>query len=370
MTGRTLTEAQREEADRARRETVEQLHQQLADGIANLDDKDAWQRWLGMASKLHRYSFNNVMLTLLQKPEATMIAGYRAWQAMGHQMRRGEKAIKILGPVTRKVELVDRASGEPIRDDQGRLQYVRQLVGVRPVSVFDASQVDPPVQSPPEPTLLRGQAPPGLWESLAELVEAEGFRLTRGDCGGANGLTDYAGREVRVRADVDDAQATKSLIHELAHVDIRPEPGEPYAGACRGRREVEAESVAYVVAAAHQLGTSQYTFNYVAGWAAQAATPEHGIEAVVAETGARVITTADKILAHTKPSDPEARLIDAVAEDLGVTVPTRARVTARASEPEVWETFTPTLSPGAREEARRPVPLEPVVGTLRPGLGR
>ena len=61
---------------------------------------------------------------------------------------------------------------------------------------------------------------------------------------------------------------------ELAHVMIRPEPGESYAGACRGRREVEAESVAYVVAAAHQLDTSQYTFTYVAGWAAQAATPE------------------------------------------------------------------------------------------------
>ena len=58
--GRTLTEAKREAADRARRETVEQLHQQLADSIANLDDKDAWQRWLGMAAKLHRYSFNNV----------------------------------------------------------------------------------------------------------------------------------------------------------------------------------------------------------------------------------------------------------------------------------------------------------------------
>ena len=79
------------------------------------------------------------------------------------------------------------------------------------MSVFDASQVDPPVQTPPEPTLLRGQAPPGLWDSLAELVDAEGFRLTRGDCGGANGLTDYAGREVRVRADVDDAQAVKTL---------------------------------------------------------------------------------------------------------------------------------------------------------------
>lgn len=370
MAGRQMTEAQREADDRVRRETVEHLHQQLADNIANLDEKDAWQRWLGMAAKLHRYSFNNSVLVLLQRPDATLIAGYRAWQAMGHQVRRGEKAIRILGPVTRRVELVDRVTGSPIRDDQGRPQYVRQMVGVRPVSVFDASQVDPPVMSPPQPTLLRGEAPPGLWESLAELVAAEGFRLSRGDCGGSNGLTDYAGREVCVRADVDDAQATKSLIHELAHVYIRPEPGEPYAGACRGRREVEAESVAYVVAAAHQLDTSQYTFNYVAGWAAQAATPEHGIEAVVAETGARVIAAADKILAHTKPSDLEARLIDAVADDLGVTVPVAARVTARASEPEVWETFTPAPSPGVREEARHPVPLEPAAGTLRLGLGR
>jgi hypothetical protein len=367
MAGRNLTDAQREAADRARRETVEQLHEQLADGIANLDDKDAWQRWLGMASKLHRYSFNNVMLTMLQKPDATMIAGYRAWQAMGHQVRRGEKAIKILGPVTRKVELVDRTTGEPIRDNDGRPQYVRQLVGVRPVSVFDASQVDPPVEPPPEPTLLRGQAPPGLWDSLAQLVEAEGFQLTRGDCGGANGLTDYLSREVRVRADVDDAQAVKTLAHELAHVLIRPDSGEPYAGACRGRREVEAESVAYVVAAAHHLDTSQYTFNYVAGWATQAATAEHGIEAVVAETGARVIATADTILAHTKPTDLETRLVDAVAEDLGVTVGVGPKATARTPEPEVWEIFTPTPSPGAAEAARRPIPLERDIGTA--GLG-
>jgi hypothetical protein len=68
MAGRNLTEAQREAADQARRETVEQLHDQLAHGIANVDEKEAWQRWLGMASKLHRYSFNNVMLTGLNLP--------------------------------------------------------------------------------------------------------------------------------------------------------------------------------------------------------------------------------------------------------------------------------------------------------------
>ena len=122
-----------------------------------------------------------------------------------------------------------------------------------------------------------------------------------------------------------------------------------------------------MVAAAHHLDTSQYTFNYVAGWATQAATPEHGIEAVVAETGARVIATADTILAHTKPADLETRLVDAVAEGLGVALGLAPRGTFPTPESEVWETFTPTPSPGVREEARRPIPLERDVVTV--GLG-
>lgn len=287
---------------------------------------------------------------------------------MGHQVRRGEKAIKILGPVTRKVELVDRVTGEPVRDPEGRTQYVRQMTGVRPVSVFDASQVDPPVQTPPEPKLLQGQAPPGLWDSLAELVAAEGFTLTRGDCGGANGWTDFVGREIRVRDDIDDAQSVKVLSHELGHALNPPQPGEVYAGACRGRQEVLAESIAYVVTRAHGLDSGQYTFNYVAGWASQAAKAEHGIGAVIAETGARVIAAADKILAHTKPADLETRLIDAVAEEVGVSLAGEPTVAVRSSEPEVWETFTPTLSAGAWEESRRPIPLERTPGAVGIGL--
>lgn len=155
---------------------------------------------------------------------------------------------------------------------------------------------------------------------------------------------------------------------ELAHVLIRPEPGEPYAGACRGRREVEAESVAFVVAAAHHLDTSQYTFNYVAGWAAQAATPEHGIEAVVAETGARVIATADRILTHTKPADLETRLVDAVAQDLGVAAGVAPKLAAARPEAVVWETFTPTASPGAQQAARRPIPLEQGIHAVGPSI--
>ncbi|MCC6496315.1 MAG: hypothetical protein IT193_08650 [Propionibacteriaceae bacterium] len=292
------------------------------------------------------------MLALIQRPDATMLAGYRAWQALGHQVRRGEKAIKILGPVTRRVELVDRVTGEPIRDAEGRPQFVRQMTGVRPVAVFDASQVDPPVETPPEPKLLRGQAPPGLWDSLAELVTAEGFTLTRGDCGGANGLTDFVGREIRVRDDVDDAQSVKSLAHELGHALNPPDPGEVYAGACRGRQEVMAESVAYIVTRAHGLDSGQYTFNYVAGWASRAATPEHGIDAVVAETGAQVIAAADKILQHTKPVDLETDLVDALAEDLGVTVAHPPPAQA-ATDPADWEVVTTDLGQAVQEHLRQ-----------------
>lgn len=84
-------------------------------------------------------------------------------------------------------------------------------------------------------------------------------------------------------------------------------------------------------------------------------TPEHGIEAVVAEAGARAIATADKILAHAKPADLESRLIDTVVEDLGLAVPA-AQLDGRTPEPEVWETMTPTPSLGAREETRRLIP--------------
>lgn len=155
---------------------------------------------------------------------------------------------------------------------------------------------------------------------------------------------------------------------ELGHALNPPEPGEVYIGACRGRQEVVAESVAFVVTRAHGLDSGQYTFNYVAGWASQAATPEHGIEAVVAETGARVIAAADKILAHTKPADLEVKAIDAVAEGLGLAVDAVPEVASPSADPEVWEIITATPSLGAREEARRPPSLE--LGTGSVGIGR
>lgn len=320
MTRRSVSEERRQATDQARRETVEALHRQLAEQVGSLDNRAEWERYLAFARSFHQYSFGNRLLIMLQDPDATAVAGYRAWQAKGYQVRRGEKAIRVLGPVTKRVPVLDDA-GKPVLDVDGKPREIRKLVGVTPVSVFDIAQTDgPPPPEHPVPVLLTGQAPPGLWDSLAVLVAEQGFRLERGDCDGANGVTMYDDRVVRVRADVDDAQAVKSLAHELGHVLLTPDGMD---GGCRGLREVEAESVAYMVASAHGLDSGQYTFRYVTGWATQSA-DDSSPEDVVRATGQRVIEVADRILVHTQADAvrPAEEALQALEADIDRTINT------------------------------------------------
>lgn len=76
------------------------MHSQLAERVGSMDSLQAWSAWLRFANSFHAYSFRNTVLIWAQNPEATMVAGYRAWQAKGRQVRRGETAIKVFGPVT------------------------------------------------------------------------------------------------------------------------------------------------------------------------------------------------------------------------------------------------------------------------------
>jgi antirestriction protein ArdC len=158
--------------------------------------------------------------------------GYRAWQALGRQVRAGERGISILAPCTYK-----RTNDE---DDA----ETRVLRGFRVAHVFDVSQTDGKPLPTPAVTRLEGEAPSGLWEALSAQVEATGFTLERHDIAGtANGTTDFGSRLVTVDAGLSPAQAAKTLAHELAHVLLHT--GTEYALGCRGRAEVEAESVAY-----------------------------------------------------------------------------------------------------------------------------
>jgi len=216
-------------------------------------------------------------LIALQAPQATRVAGFRSWQSLGRQVRKGERGIAILAPCTYRPKAADRAEPagpagpEPTATcsggaapDAGGKQEVR---GFRVVHVFALHQTEGAPLPEVAPSLLTGQAPAGLWDALERQVLGHGYTVHRGDPGRANGWTDPTSRTVRVSSDVDDAQAVKTLIHELAHIEAGHVGDLPTYATCRGRCEVEAESVAYVVAAAHGLDASGYTFAYVAGWA-------------------------------------------------------------------------------------------------------
>lgn len=172
------------------------------------------------------------------------------------------------------------------------------MIGVRPAYVWDAAQTSgDTLPTPPAPTLLKGEAPDGLWAGLAERIEAAGFQLLNveheGLIHGANGVTDYTEKTVKVRENMDPAARVKTLAHELAHV-LMHGLDQDAARQHRGVGEVEAESVALMIGAAHGMDTRDYTIPYVTSWAANVDGKEPA--EIVRATGERVRATAMRIL--------------------------------------------------------------------------
>lgn len=308
-TRRPVTPKQQAEREAARQEKLEQLHEQLTTGVRALADGAQWQAWLRNAAKFHRYSFRNTLLIALQRPTATTVAGYEAWKTHGRQVTKGEKGIQILAPVLVRTDSEDKDKADaPAAEQRPGSQETaesnrppRKLVNVRVAYVWDVSQTSgEPLPTQPLPQLLDGRAPEGMWDGLARQVAVQGYVLERGDCGDAEGWTNFATRTVRIREDVSDADAVATLAHELGHVLLHaPEArGQGTSlGICRGQVEVEAESYAFIVSAAHELPTDRYTFPYVAAWAASV--PGAELDKVLTDTATRVLGAASTTLAVT-----------------------------------------------------------------------
>jgi antirestriction protein ArdC len=257
-----------------------EVHATLTAAVENLVSGSDWQEMLDVAARFHRYSASNVMLIRVQRPDATRVAGYRKWQSLGRQVKRGEKGIAILAPcVYRRRPLTDDEAAE-------RPELAKVLRGFTVVHVFDIAQTDGEPLPDVRPTLLEGEATDGLWDALATQVVSAGFSVERGDCGPANGRTDYATQSVRVRDDVAPAQATKTLTHELAHVLLH-DASRVRAG--RDLAEVEAESVAYIVCHVAGVETGGYSFPYIAHWS-------DGDAAIIRATAERVVSAARQVL--------------------------------------------------------------------------
>lgn len=281
----TKTTARAKAAD----EKLEAAHEMLVKKTAELTTSAGWLDYLRFAARFRQYSLNNTLLILIQCPEATHVASYKKWGEMDRQVRKGEKGLSIFAPMMRKI------TDEKTGDEK------RVLAGFRIVSTFDISQTDgAPVPEPIRPALLDGEAPEGLWNALAAMVLENGYTLERGDCGGANGYTRPDTKTIRVREDVSNLQAVKTLVHEIAHMLLHTEGNDLTTEALRHRgvAEVEAESTAFIVLGALGIETDDYTLPYIGGWS-------DGKPEVVAATADRVLKTAKQILAKSEPAEVE-----------------------------------------------------------------
>lgn len=270
---------------------LEDLRTRLAEQVAAITSGEDWRRWLKQGTKFHGYSFRNVVLIAMQAPDATRVAGYRKWQELGRQVRKGERGIVILAPLTRKTAA------------EGDVEAVSRVVGFTGASVFDLAQTDgEPLAEPPQPELIEGEAPDGMQAGLVSQIEAAGFAYDEGPLeDGMKGVTRYGPRTVTIDDALTNAEKAMVTAHELAHVLLHDPTQFDRAGHCRGRGEVEAESVAFIVSTARGLDTAKSSFAYVAGWIA--GVPGQDTEKVLESTGAVVMRTAKRILA---PFEEEA----------------------------------------------------------------
>lgn len=242
-----------------RRARLDSAHAEMTAAVEALSSSQDWQAFLSFASKLHAYSAGNRMWLFQQAmvrgwDELGHVAGFRTWLSLGRHVRKGERGLQVLAPVRIKV-----------RDEEtGAERWI--VRGFKVEHVFAACQTDGDgeIPQPMRPTLLAGDGPAGAWTALVAQVEARGFSVERSALFPANGTTSFTTRKVTVADRLEDAAAVKTLAHELAHVLLH-EHADYHQN--RGRCEVEAESVAFLVCAELGLSSDAYSFPYVATWA-------------------------------------------------------------------------------------------------------
>ena len=191
--------------------TAEAL-ERLAQGVAALVTSRAWQAYLDTARRFHNYSFTNILLIRAQVPEATRVAGFQAWKALGRTVRRGEHAIWILAPLTRRLAAEE-------EDDPA--EKVRVIMGFRAVSVFDVSQTDGEPLAELPCHRLSGDDPTGSYDRLRRFAHGLGYTVEEDYLPGEmNGDCNFALRRLRIEVRNDELLTAKSLPrvgHVLPH---------------------------------------------------------------------------------------------------------------------------------------------------------
>lgn len=266
------------------KQRVQELTDKLEQGLQDLFNSDSYRNYLSTMSKFHNYSFNNTLLIAMQKPDATLVAGYKAWQKnFERHVNKGEKAIRILAPAPYKIkeerDKIDPVTQELLLDKDGNPQKEEVEITIpafRAVSVFDLSQTDgKPI---PELTAKELLSDVEGYQDMIRAVEAISpvpIKLEE-IAGDSKGYYDREAKRIAVQENMSESQTLKTMIHEVAHSKLHSKEVEQDEQMRKDRntKEVEAESVAYTVCQHFGVDTSDYSFGYIAGWSSGRDTKE------------------------------------------------------------------------------------------------
>ena len=247
------------ERTRTMAKDIKEITEQLEKGVKEVFESEKYKAYLEFMGKFYDYSFNNIMLILMQNPNASLVAGYKAWQTkFKRQVKKGEKGITIIAPCPHKYK-------KEVEDDNGNLVMAEfNYTTYRACTVFDISQTDgeavPTLTSELTGTVIDFTETVEKLQKLSpvpvEFEEIEGQKY---------GYFSPANQKIAVKAGISEVHTVKTLVHEIAHAKLHDKGGEEEE-ATRRTQEVQAESVAYTVCHWLGLDTSDYSFSYVAGW--------------------------------------------------------------------------------------------------------
>ena len=268
----------------SRDKRADELHQitdKLEKGVKDVFQSDKYKQFLNVMAKFPRYSVNNTMLIMMQRPDAQLCQSFTGWKQMGRYVKKGEKGISILAPAPYKIEreqtkLDDK--GRPVYDADGEPVKEKVEVTIRAfkvVKTFDLAQTDGKELPTIGPNELVGSIDgyPKLLQALQEISPVPvSFELIDG---GAKGYYNLENKSIVIQDGMSEVQTIKTLLHEMAHQKLHDKDTVQEAkDITRNGKEVEAESVAYVVCQHYGINTSDYSFSYVAGWSEGKETPE------------------------------------------------------------------------------------------------
>ncbi len=306
---------------------IKEYTDKLDQGLQTLVQGPEFANYLRTMAQFHNYSANNSLLIMIQKQDATQVASYTTWEKLGRNVKKGEKGIRIIAPSPYKThrlrDRIDPDTGKTVIGADGKpiQENVEVIIpNFKIVTVFDITQTEG--KELPEIVHELNGTKEDYDKMLTALqifspVPIEFERITNG----ANGFYSVSDKRIVIRDGMSETQSIKTICHEIAHSLIHSD-AEQNRLSNSNTKEVEAESIAYVVCSHFGIDTSDYSFGYIAGWSKDKNIAElKESMSIIRSTSAKIINGVEQEMIHFRQKEEEMALaieIDQFARDFDV----------------------------------------------------